>query len=148
VATIVATTAAAVAKISATKFEGGGGDIAGAAAPAGAASSLGRGYGYGGIINGPSHQSAAGGTMINAEGGEAIMNRNSTAMFKPALSAMNKIGGGVAFAGSVSSAYDNPIRKNPSIEGQTAIISKTYVVSSEMTSEQEKQARLKNLSVI
>jgi len=49
------------------------------------------------LLNGPSH--AQGGIPIEAEGGEAIINKRSTAMFWPLLSAMNVAGGGVKFAG-------------------------------------------------
>lgn len=45
---------------------------------------------------GPSH--AQGGIQIEAEGGEAIINKRSTAKFKPLLSAINQAGGGVKFA--------------------------------------------------
>ena len=48
------------------------------------------------ILHGPSH--AGGGIPIEAEGGEAIINRKSTTMFKPLLSAINEAGGGVRFA--------------------------------------------------
>lgn len=47
-------------------------------------------------IEGPSH--SGGGVNINAEGGEAIINRRSTSMFLPLLSAINQLGGGVPFA--------------------------------------------------
>lgn len=50
----------------------------------------------GGLLQGASH--AQGGIPIEAEGGEAIINKRSTAMFKPLLSAMNEAGGGVRFA--------------------------------------------------
>ncbi len=48
------------------------------------------------LLQGPSH--AAGGIPIEAEGGEAIINKRSTSMFKPLLSAINAAGGGVRFA--------------------------------------------------
>jgi hypothetical protein len=48
------------------------------------------------LLRGPSH--AAGGIPIEAEGGEAIINKRSTSMFKPLLSAINAAGGGVRFA--------------------------------------------------
>ncbi|MDR3706604.1 MAG: hypothetical protein P4L28_11955 [Paludibacteraceae bacterium] len=51
----------------------------------------------GGLLNGPSH--ATGGIPIEAEGGEAIINKRSTAMYAPLLSAINEAGGGVKFAG-------------------------------------------------
>ena len=56
-------------------------------------------FARGGIISGPSH--ANGGVpistptgMIEAEGGEAIINKNSTRMFARELSAINEAGGG------------------------------------------------------
>jgi len=58
----------------------------------------------GGVLNGPSHAQggipfAVGGRLgFEAEGGEAIINKRSTAMFKPMLSAINQAGGGRAFA--------------------------------------------------
>lgn len=57
----------------------------------------------GGMFKGASHANggvkfAVGGRIHEAEGGEAIINKRSTAMFKPMLSAMNQAGGGVKFA--------------------------------------------------
>lgn len=46
-------------------------------------------------IKGPSH--ADGGVPIEVEGGEVIINRRSTSMFLPLLSAINEMGGGVPF---------------------------------------------------
>ena len=48
----------------------------------------------GGLITGASH--ADGGVNIEAEGGESIINKRSTSMFGPMLSAINQAGGGVA----------------------------------------------------
>lgn len=60
------------------------------------------------LLNGPSH--AQGGIPIEAEGGEAIINKRSTAMFAPLLSTINQLGGGAKFAsgGIVSSTYIYP----------------------------------------
>lgn len=52
-------------------------------------------YGNGGLLRGPSHE--RGGIHINAEGGEAIINKRSTKMFKRELSMINQAGGGVPF---------------------------------------------------
>lgn len=49
------------------------------------------------LLNGNSH--AMGGIPIEAEGGEAIINRRSTSMFGPLLSMINEAGGGVSFGG-------------------------------------------------
>jgi hypothetical protein len=50
------------------------------------------------LLKGKSH--AMGGIPIEAEGGEAIINKRSTAMFAPILSILNEAGGGSAFASS------------------------------------------------
>ncbi|GHT33992.1 hypothetical protein FACS189434_09400 [Bacteroidia bacterium] len=56
------------------------------------------------LLHGASH--AQGGIPIEAEGGEVIINKRSTAMFKPLLSAINEAGGGVKFAaGGVIGGY-------------------------------------------
>lgn len=58
----------------------------------------------GGLLSGPSHAqggipfSVGGRLGFEAEGGEAIINRRSTAMYKQQLSAINVAGGGVPFA--------------------------------------------------
>ena len=54
----------------------------------------------GGLIKGASH--ANGGALIEAEGGEAIINKRSTSMFGPLLSAINEAGGGVPFTAPLS----------------------------------------------
>jgi hypothetical protein len=57
----------------------------------------------GGIIQGPSHENGGvpftigGRPGFEAEGGEAIINKRSTSMFKPLLSRINAAGGGVTF---------------------------------------------------
>lgn len=66
----------------------------------------------GAYLSGPSH--AQGGINIEAEGGEAIINKKSTSMFLPLLSAINEAGGGVKFAhggmvGGSSRVIDNAI---------------------------------------
>lgn len=104
------------------------------------------GYGDGGLINGPRH--AQGGTLINAEGGEAIMTRGAVTMFGPLLSQLNQAGGGTSFSPSVmgQAPYDNPKSvSNPSTE---PTIIKTYVVAQDMNTAQHKQARLKDLSTL
>jgi hypothetical protein len=85
--------------------------------------------------------------MINAEGGEAVMTRGAVTMFAPLLSAMNQMGGGTSFSkGAMGQAnQDNPKTTNTIMQPQ---IIKTYVVSSELTTEAQKQARLKDLSTL
>ena len=57
----------------------------------------------GGVVNGPSHANggvkfAVGGQVNELEGGEAVINKRSTSMFGPILSALNVAGGGKKFA--------------------------------------------------
>jgi len=57
----------------------------------------------GGIVEGPSHANggvkfAVGGRVVELEGGEAVINKKSTAMFGNTLSQINAAGGGVKFA--------------------------------------------------
>jgi len=106
----------------------------------------GRNYAKGGMIGGKRH--AEGGTLIEAEKGEAIMTRGAVTMFAPLLSMMNQAGGGTSFNSNLmTTRQDNPIVNNPAQE-QSPLIVKTYVVSQELTTEAERQARLKNLSTI
>ena len=108
--------------------------------------SYGENYAKGGMIGGKRH--AEGGTLIEAEKGEAIMTRGAVASFGPLLSLMNQAGGGVSFNSNLlTTRQDNPILNNPTQE-QAPMIVKTYVVSQELTTEANKQARLKNLSTI
>ena len=60
-------------------------------------------YANGGMVHGRSHAQggekfAVGGRVVELEGGEAVINKRSTAMFRNQLSAMNVAGGGVKFA--------------------------------------------------
>ena len=60
-------------------------------------------FANGGMVNGKSHAQggekfAVGGRVVELEGGEAVINKRSTAMFSRQLSAMNSAGGGVKFA--------------------------------------------------
>lgn len=106
---------------------------------------LGRGYAEGGLIGGKRH--SQGGTIIEAERGEAIMTRGAVTMFAPLLSMMNQMGGGVSFSSNMNTARpDMPVVNNPSTD--QPLIVKTYVVENEMTSTQQKQARLKDLSTL
>ena len=85
---IAAMTAAQIAVIASQKFAKGG---------------LIEKFADGGMVNGKSHAQggekfAVGGRVAELEGGEAVINKRSTAMFKTQLSAMNAAGGGVKFA--------------------------------------------------
>jgi hypothetical protein len=150
-AAAIAAGAANVRKIDATTYEqGGGGSMENYYKSKPAADSqikgLGQNYADGGMIGGRRH--AQGGTMIEAEQGEAIMTRGAVTMFKPLLSMMNQAGGGTTFAPNLlTTRYDNPKVVDPQKE-ENPIIVKTYVVSNELTTEAQKQARLKDLSTL
>lgn len=114
--------------------------------PTGLKTNPGRNYEKGGMIGGKRH--AEGGTLIEAEKGEAIMTRGAVTQFAPLLSLMNQAGGGASFNSNLmTTRQDNPILNNPAQE-QAPLIVKTYVVSQELTTEAHRQARLKNLSTI
>lgn len=75
----------------------------------------------GGVLNGPSHANggipfAVGGRVgFEAEGGEAIINKRSTAMYKPLLSQINQAGGGVPFATGGIASNEIRIASNQAI---------------------------------
>ena len=138
-AALAVATGVQIGNINKTQFEGGGGSES-------AGQNLGKNYEEGGMINGPRH--AQGGVLINAEGGEAVMTRGAVTMFAPLLSAMNQMGGGTSFTSNVAQGLpDAPIRDNPALNQQPMVM-KTYVVSNELTTEVERQARLKDLSTL
>ena len=60
-------------------------------------------FARGGMVHGKSHAHGGekfnvGGRVAELEGGEAVINKRSTAMFRNQLSEMNQVGGGVKFA--------------------------------------------------
>ena len=122
----------------------GGGEKAGGGEKS-AAPNMGRNYEKGGLLKGPRH--AQGGMMIEAEGGEAVMTRGAVTMFAPLLSAMNQMGGGTTFGNQLFIRPDAAAVENPQ-QSQSPVIMKTYVVSNDLTTEQEKLARLKDLSTL
>ena len=98
------------------------------------------------MIGGRRH--AQGGTLIEAEQGEAIMTRGAVTMFAPLLSQLNQMGGGTSFSRSaMTTSNDAPVVSRPAEDNKPMII-KSYVVSNELTTEQNKQARLKDLSTL
>jgi len=137
------TTAINISNIKKTKFEGvdGGGE----GAPAG--NQMGRGYADGGIVRGPG-TSKSDSIPARLSNGEAVMTSGAVTMFAPLLSMMNQMGGGTAFNADLNTTLpDNPNRTNPSME-QQPLIMKTYIVENELTSTQQRQARLKDLSTL
>jgi len=90
----------------------------------------------GGKIGGKSHQ--LGGTIIEAEAGESIINKKSTRMFAPVLSAINQAGGGVAIDGGGSGLIDYDLLASKIND------KKVYVVSGEMTNQQGIDVKVKD----
>ena len=92
---------------------------------------------FGGILEGPLHQNGGITTPYGElEGGEYVINRASTMMFRPQLDTINSLGGGsvsqMNFGGTSSL--------------QTQPIIKTYVVANDMSSQQELDRVIKNRS--
>lgn len=95
----------------------------------------------GGVVSGPG-TSTSDSIPAMLSNGESVINANSTAMFGPLLSAINQVGGGAAFqfGGVVSGTQSSLDQQNQTLisaltqQDQTPI--KTYVVSSDMTSQQ------------
>lgn len=86
--------AAQIAAIASQKFIGALGGIVPGETPK---------FAKGGMVHGASHANggvkfAVGGRVAELEGGEAVINKRSTAMFRTQLSDMNAAGGGVRFA--------------------------------------------------
>ena len=104
-------------------------------------------YADGGMVHGKSHAQggekfAVGGRVAELEGGEAVINKRSTAMFKGQLSAMNAAGGGVKFADGglmnmpsfASSQFDAMGQQN--MMGAMNQSSKVVVVEADITTSQ------------
>jgi hypothetical protein len=103
-----------------------------------------RGYATGGMIEGPG-TGTSDSIPARLSNGESVINASSTTMFAPLLSAINMAGGGTAFKIPQSAAsFDKPVDNS---KAQQMII-KSYVVESDLTTAQHKQARLKDLSTL
>jgi hypothetical protein len=88
-------------------------------------------YAEGGLLQGNSHNMGGIRTsMGELEGGEFVINRRATANFLPLLESINSLGN--------TNAADVPMAQTP--------IVKTYVVATDMTSQQEANARLNALA--
>ena len=122
----VASGLASIAKIAGVQVPkpqvgGGGGGAAGGPSK----------FAMGGLVVGPgSGTSDSIPAMLSA--GESVINARSTEMFGGIISTINQMGGGSAIPGT---------------EGQAPII-KTYVVASEMTSQQEADKRINDIARI
>ncbi len=129
---VAAMTAAQIAVIASQKFADGG---------------LIERFADGGMVVGKSHAQggekfAVGGRVAELEGGEAVINKRSTAMFKGQLSAMNAAGGGVKFADgglmnmpSFASSQFNAIGQQ-NMMGAMNTSSRVVVVEADITNSQ------------
>jgi hypothetical protein len=138
IASAIAAGVKAINQINAAESGGGGG---GGAAPASAPPPS--KFSEGGLATGRLH--AAGGISIPAgemEGGEYIVNRSATATFLPILESINSMGKGNRLdQGNLSSGVENQM-----MAMSQAPIVKTYVVASDMTSQQEANKRISDIA--
>ena len=101
----------------------------------------------GGMVYGNSHANggekfAVGGRVVELEGGEAVINKRSTSMFRSQLSAINQAGGGVKFADggllnmpSFATNQFNALGMN-GLTGAVSQGGRVYVLESDITSTQ------------
>jgi len=140
-----ATTLVQLAAIMNTQYVGGS---TSGSASSGTSSGRGAGSQYeeGGLLMGPSHD--MGGirtTLGELEGGEYVVNKRSTESFLPLLTAINSVGNRKFENGGMMANMDT---LQTLMASQQPSIIKTYVVASEMTSQQEADKRLQDLAKI
>jgi len=94
------------------------------------------------LIAGPSH--AQGGTLIEAEGGEAIINKRATSRFLPLLSRINQSTGGIPLYGSGGVVGDAKIEQAAAGQQMTDTIANTpiYVTVVDINEGQERLAKV------
>ena len=104
-------------------------------------------YAKGGLVHGKSHANggekfAVGGRVVELEGGEAVINKRSTSMFRSQLSAINQAGGGVKFADggllnmpSFATNQFNAVGMN-GLAGAMSQGGRVYVLESDITNTQ------------
>lgn len=108
-------------------------------------------YEKGGILNGFTHEQGgiyAGG--VEMEGGEAVINRRSTAMFAPLLSSINQAGGGRPFTSPNLTGNLN-LSPNPNTQSISQILNKmstqrAYILSDDVQSDTARQSRIRRSS--
>ena len=101
-------------------------------------------FAKGGLLNGPSH--AQGGIKTSfgeLEGGEYVINRRSTQSFLPLLTAINSAGNRKYQEGGMMANMDTI---QAMMAQQPTPIVKTYVVASDMTSQQEANKKISDLA--
>lgn len=106
-------------------------------------------YADGGMVYGNSHSQggekfAVGGRVVELEGGEAVINKRSSKMFRSQLSAMNYAGGGVKFADGGITNIPSFAQTQFAVSGQENMrnaartTSKVVVVEADITNSQNK----------
>ena len=135
IAGIVAGAAKAISDINSADTEAGGG-------AGGDSKKIATSYAQGGLLTGKRHGAGGIATPLGElEGGEYVVNRRSTASFLPMLESINSMGqGGVLGSGNVSSGIENA-----ALSAQPPII-KTYVVASDVSSQQEADKMISDLA--
>jgi hypothetical protein len=112
----------------------------------GSSKAVGSTFAKGGLLDGPSH--AQGGIKTSfgeLEGGEYVINKRSTASFLPLLTAINSTGNRKYQEGGMMANMDTI---QAMMASQATPIVKTYVVASDMTSQQEANKKLMDLAKI
>jgi TP901 family phage tail tape measure protein len=104
-------------------------------------------FAEGGMVRGKSHAQGGekfnvGGRVVELEGGEAVINKRSTAMFRNELSSMNQAGGGVKFADGGLTNLPSFTKSHFDVLGQEGMMgamgqgSRVVVVESDITETQ------------
>jgi len=106
----------------------------------GAGGGAGSKFAEGGLLMGRKHSEGGIATPYGElEGGEFVVNRDATASFLPMLEKINSMGSGSGAPNNLSASAEQYVNKN------TPVI-KTYVVASDMSSEQEANKRISDLA--
>ena len=141
-AAVAVTTAFQLATIAKTTYSGtpptkpgaGGGAGAGGSAPSGSKRA------QGGLLTGRRHSEGGIPTAFGElEGGEYVVNRSATESFLPLLEKINGMGKGSGAPNNLSVTGEQNV-------AQSMPIIKTYVVASDMTSQQEANKRLEDIA--
>jgi len=109
-------------------------------------------FASGGIVHGKSHSSGGekfgvGGRVVELEGGEAVINKRSTAMFRNTLSSINSAGGGIKFAdggilNQMQGGFDMAGTAGGGIGGQVVVVESDITSSQNMVNTIQTNASL------
>mgnify|MGYP003633733247 FL=1 len=110
-------------------------------------------YARGGILQGPSHSEGGIKTAYGeVEGGEAVINKTSTELFRTELSAINQAGGGVRFArggilGNAKDKLNEPKRISEALENLDETLSrpiKAFITETDLSNSLNRKSALEN----